>query len=89
MTPNPIPARPAPKTASHRGCLVALACFAGVLLVSCLAGGFFVWRAADTKAGRQALGVVGKGLDLAFKGAHAPGTEALRKAGCEGAFVAE
>lgn len=86
MTPDPVAPRPAAKKTSS-GCLIALLIIGGLGLVVCLVGGIVMWRASQNPDFQKVMGAVGKGAKLMMKGTKAPGTEALRAAGCEQAIV--
>src|SRR3954453_14536718 len=88
MTPNPARgAAPAAAPKKMSGCLIALMVFGALLSVSCLVGGFVVWRATQSDTGKKVFAAMGKGMEIAAKGMNAPGAAELREAGCPQAMV--
>jgi hypothetical protein len=85
---NPAPATPEPAKKTS-GCLIALLIVGGVVALSCMIGGFFVWRATQSEEGKKIFGAMGKGLDVIAKAKKAPGTPELRAAGCRDAMVTD
>jgi hypothetical protein len=86
MTPEPVAPQQRAKKSS-KGCLTALMIVAGLALVVCLSGGVFLWRAAQNPEFQKVMGAVGQGAKLMIKGTKAPGTDALRAAGCDQALA--
>lgn len=86
MNPAPAPPESAKKTS---GCLIALLIVGSLVALSCMVGGFFVWRATQSEEGKKIFGAMGKGLDVIAKAQKAPGTAELRAAGCREAMVTD
>jgi hypothetical protein len=81
-----VPFAPAPKK-SGRGCLIALAIVAGVLLLLVVIAGLAIHRAASSPEGRKVLGLVRDTARVVGESASAPGTKELRALGCDSAMV--
>ena len=83
-TPPPIP-RPTPKGRS--GCLTALYIILGVGVFLFLVTAIGLWIFFRSETGQRVLEVAGEGITLVREATTAPGTDALRTAGCDQAMV--
>ena len=83
-TPPPLPRQP---RGQRSGCVTALlivAGVAGVLLITAFVSGWLFFR-SDT--GQRVVGLAREGITMSREAMTAPGTEALRAAGCREAMV--
>jgi hypothetical protein len=80
MPPDP------PKT-RRSGCLLALYVLLGLGALVLVTVGIGAWLFVRSERGQQLIGVAGEGISLMQQARRAPGTEALRAAGCAQAMV--
>ena len=86
MVPDP-PAPTAPPAKSRSGCLLAVYIFLGVCAVGVVTTGIGAWFFLRSERGQKLIEVVRDGYSLMRQATQAPGTEALRAAGCTQAMV--
>ena len=87
MDPRANPPAQAQKKKGGNGCLVALGIVGGLLLLFAILAGVVLWRVLRTDEAQAVIGAVGDATKAVKKGLNAPGTEELRKLGCEEAAV--
>jgi len=81
-------APPPPQTPKGRsGCLIALYIVLGIGTLLVITAGIGTWLFLRSERGQKLIEVATNGIDLARKASQAPGTDALRKAGCSQAMV--
>jgi hypothetical protein len=87
MTQPAVPNGHAPKKKMN-GCIVALLCFAGFVVVVGLVGAYGLYRAVRSPAGARVAKAIGDTAQMMWKAQSAPGAKEVRKqAPCEQAFV--
>ncbi len=85
MPDLPPPSSPAPK--SRSGCLLALYIALGLGAVMIVMTGIGIWLFLRSETGQKLVDVASDGIALVREATQAPGTEALRAAGCSQAMV--
>lgn len=84
---NRPPPLPGPTQARRSGCFIAVAVVLGLLVLVLVAGGIGAWLFLRSETGQRVRQTVSAGISLTRDAARAPGTEALRAAGCTEAMV--
>jgi hypothetical protein len=82
----PSPPSPPPRK-SGNGCLIALAVFGGLILLSGLLAAAFVYRFARSPDGQKIVAAVSSGAALLDEATNAPGVKELQALGCTSALV--
>ena len=72
---------------NKKGCLIALGIVGGLFAIVAILITFAVYRATKDPKIRKAFSVLKEGMSVTIESMNAPGTEALREAGCKQAMV--
>jgi hypothetical protein len=81
------PGAPPPKKSSNRGCLIALAIVGSLGLLSVIGVAIAIYSIAQNEDVRKIASAVGEGMEIMKEAQTAPGTDELRKLGCDQAMV--
>jgi hypothetical protein len=87
MTEEPPPPVPPSGGKSRSGCLLALYIALGIVVAALLALAIGAWVFVRSETGQRFIEVAREGISLTREAARAPGTDALRAAGCSQAMV--
>jgi hypothetical protein len=83
----PDPIGPGGSGGRRSGCLVALYVVFGLGALLLVGAGVAAWLFLRSETGQHVLDAAKEGASWAEEASHAPGTDALREAGCENAMV--
>jgi hypothetical protein len=84
---EPAPPTARPTRTQRSGCLLALYIMLGLGALVLVTVGIGIWLFVRSEPGQQWIGVAGRSISLMQQAQRAPGTDALRAAGCAQAMV--